>query len=42
MTAPRGCPGIRLRIWVLLFLAGLAVWTVFAGLTWLVVGWWTS
>jgi hypothetical protein len=42
MTAPRGCPGIRPRTWVLLFLAGLAVWTVLAGLTWLVVGWLAS
>ena len=42
MTAPRGCPGIPLRIWALLFLAGLTLWTALAVVTWLVVGWWTS
>ena len=42
MTAPRGWPGIRPRIWALLFLVGLAVWVVVGVLAWLVVGWWTS
>ena len=42
MTAHRGCPGIRPRTWVLLFLASFASWTVLAGLAWLVAGWLAS
>lgn len=42
MTAPRGCPGIRPRIWALLILAGLTLWTVIAGIAGLLVGWLTS
>jgi len=40
MTASRDWPSIR--TWVALILAGLALWTVLAGLTWLVVGWLAS
>ena len=42
MITPRGCPGIRPRIWALFFLAGLASWAVLAGLAWLVAGWLAS
>ena len=42
MTAPHGCPGIRPRIWALLFLVGLAAWVVVGVLAWLVVGWLAS
>ena len=42
MSVLRTCPGIRPRIWAVIILGCLGVWTVLAAVVWLVVGWLAS